>query len=214
MVLDAVSHRELEGLRKLLSHVDPGHDPWTGLGGGRARGSIATTGRLLRRQRAQGGPCGEKGLRLGRRQRLPAVRRQQSSGRCIRQRRAPLRTSHWRALTSAASLRRRSRREITGADPFRRTDPSLRRRSGAHRPDTRFRHHQTARLSAPPMRLQLRRSAEQRRGTSRHLVKIDRKLPQALCDGAEPANQRLLCFAHHRHRHEGHASPRERWPIE
>ena len=48
-----------------------------------------------------------------------------------------------------------------------------------------------------------------RRCASRHLLQIDHVFPYALGGRAEPANLRLLCATHHRHRHEGRASPRE-----
>ena len=47
-----------------------------------------------------------------------------------------------------------------------------------------------------------------RRCRSRHLLQIDHILPYALGGSAEPDNLRLLCAAHHRHRHEARASPR------
>ena len=40
-----------------------------------------------------------------------------------------------------------------------------------------------------------------RRCNSRHLIEIDHILPYALGGGADPGNLRLLCRAHHRHRH-------------
>ena len=40
-----------------------------------------------------------------------------------------------------------------------------------------------------------------RRCASRHLLQIDHVFPFALGGGAEPDNLRLLCAAHHRHRH-------------
>jgi len=40
-----------------------------------------------------------------------------------------------------------------------------------------------------------------RRCNSRHLIEIDHILPYALGGGADPGNLRLLCHAHHRHRH-------------
>ena len=40
-----------------------------------------------------------------------------------------------------------------------------------------------------------------RRCNSRHLIEIDHILPCALGGGADPRNLRLLCHAHHRHRH-------------
>ena len=43
-----------------------------------------------------------------------------------------------------------------------------------------------------------------RRCNSRHLIEIDHILPYALGGGADPANLRLLCRAHHRHRHAPH----------
>ena len=43
-----------------------------------------------------------------------------------------------------------------------------------------------------------------RRCNSRHLIEIDHILPYALGGGADPANLRLLCHAHHRHRHAPH----------
>ena len=42
-----------------------------------------------------------------------------------------------------------------------------------------------------------------RRCASRHLLQVDHVFPYALGGGAEPANLRLLCAAHHRHRHAG-----------
>ena len=49
-----------------------------------------------------------------------------------------------------------------------------------------------------------------RRCNSRHLIEIDHILPYALGGGADPANLRLLCEAHHRHRHAPHGSRRTR----
>ena len=43
-----------------------------------------------------------------------------------------------------------------------------------------------------------------RRCNSRHLIEIDHILPYALGGGADPGNLRLLCGAHHRHRHTPH----------
>ncbi len=43
-----------------------------------------------------------------------------------------------------------------------------------------------------------------RRCNSRHRIEIDHILPYALGGGADPANLRLLCRAHHRHRHAPH----------
>ena len=43
-----------------------------------------------------------------------------------------------------------------------------------------------------------------RRCNSRHLIEIDHILPHALGGGADPRNLRLLCHAHHRHRHAPH----------
>ena len=40
-----------------------------------------------------------------------------------------------------------------------------------------------------------------RRCNSRHLIEIDHIVPYALGGGADPENLRLLCGAHHRHRH-------------
>ena len=47
------------------------------------------------------------------------------------------------------------------------------------------------------------------RCTSRHLLQIDHIVPYALGGGADPDNLRLLCRAHHRHRHAARASPGE-----
>ena len=52
-----------------------------------------------------------------------------------------------------------------------------------------------------------------RRCTSRHLLQIDHIKPYALGGGADPDNLRLLCHAHHRHRHAARASPGERRPF-
>ena len=47
-----------------------------------------------------------------------------------------------------------------------------------------------------------------RRCTSRHLLQIDHIRPWARGGGTEPDNLRLLCHAHHRHRHAGPTLPR------
>ena len=47
-----------------------------------------------------------------------------------------------------------------------------------------------------------------RRCESRHLLEIDHRIPYARGGGAERANLRLLCAAHHRQRHAGHRSSR------
>ena len=47
-----------------------------------------------------------------------------------------------------------------------------------------------------------------RRCNSRHLIEIDHILPYALGGAADPANLRLLCEAHHRHRHTPRGSTR------
>ena len=49
-----------------------------------------------------------------------------------------------------------------------------------------------------------------RRCTSQHLLQIDHIKPYALGGGADPDNLRLICHAHHRHRHAARASPGER----
>ena len=46
--------------------------------------------------------------------------------------------------------------------------------------------------------------------TSRHLLQIDHIRPYALGGSSDPDNLRLLCAAHHRHRHAARASPGER----
>ncbi|MDE0220802.1 MAG: HNH endonuclease signature motif containing protein [Spirochaetaceae bacterium] len=48
-----------------------------------------------------------------------------------------------------------------------------------------------------------------RRCASRHLLEIDHRIPYARGGRAERANLRLLCAAHHRHRHAGLESARE-----
>ncbi len=48
-----------------------------------------------------------------------------------------------------------------------------------------------------------------RRCASRHLLEIDHRIPYARGGGAERANLRLLCAAHHRHRHAGLESARK-----
>ena len=47
-----------------------------------------------------------------------------------------------------------------------------------------------------------------RRCGSRHLLEVDHILPYAFGGGAEPDNLRLLCAAHHRHRHADRAAVR------
>ena len=51
-----------------------------------------------------------------------------------------------------------------------------------------------------------------RRCNSTHLIEIDHIVPHALGGGADPGNLRLLCGAHHRHRHARGTSPREAAP--
>ena len=48
-----------------------------------------------------------------------------------------------------------------------------------------------------------------RRCNSRHLLQIDHIFPFALGGAAEPENLRLLCFAHHRYRHQRRGCPHE-----
>ena len=45
-----------------------------------------------------------------------------------------------------------------------------------------------------------------RRCHSRHMIEIDHILPHSMGGGADPQNLRLLCAAHHRHRHAPHGS--------
>ena len=52
-----------------------------------------------------------------------------------------------------------------------------------------------------------------RRCTSRHLLQIDHIVPYALGGGAVPGNLRLLCHAHHRHRHAPRGSALEPAPA-
>ena len=47
------------------------------------------------------------------------------------------------------------------------------------------------------------------RCTSRHLLQMDHIQPYALGGGADPDNLRLLCAAHHRHRHAARAAAGE-----
>ena len=51
-----------------------------------------------------------------------------------------------------------------------------------------------------------------RRCNSTHLIEIDHIVPHALGGGADPGNLRLLCGAHHRHRHAQGRSTREPAP--
>ena len=51
-----------------------------------------------------------------------------------------------------------------------------------------------------------------RRCNSTHLIEIDHIVPHALGGGADPGNLRLLCRAHHRHRHAQGRLPREPLP--
>ena len=52
----------------------------------------------------------------------------------------------------------------------------------------------------------------ERRCNATHLIEIDHIVPHALGGGADPGNLRLLCGAHHRHRHAQGKSPREPAP--
>ena len=52
-----------------------------------------------------------------------------------------------------------------------------------------------------------------RRCNSTHLIEIDHIVPHALGGAADPGNLRLLCGAHHRHRHAQGRSTREPAPL-
>ena len=67
---------------------------------------------------------------------------------------------------------------------------------------------ETARMEPRRRRCSYVDPRSRRRCASRHLLQIDHVFPYALGGRAEPANLRLLCATHHRHRHEGRASPR------
>ena len=188
VVVDAECHRALEQLRGLLSHVDP----------------HMTLGQLVGRLAREGLDRHDP----ARPPRLPRTGNRSASGDGTSAAKAPAN----RSITSAPKTK-------PGAD--------AQARSGANpvgQPAGAFA--SAAKRSAPSGRAipaAVRRQVWQRdagrcsyvdprsgrRCASRHLLQTDHLFPFALGGGTEPANLRLLCAAHHRHRHEGRASPRE-----
>ena len=188
VVVDAECHRALEQLRGLLSHVDP----------------HMTLGQLVGRLAREGLDRHDP----ARPPRRPRTGNRSASGDGTSAAKAPASGS----IISAPKTK-------PGAD--------AQARSAAHRNAQPTRAATSApKRSAPSGRAipaAVRRQVWQRdagrrsyvdprsgrRYASRHLLQTDHRFPFALGGGTEPDNLRLLCAAHHRHRHEGRASPRE-----
>ena len=190
VVIDAECHRGLERLRGLLSHVDP-HMTLGQLVGRLAREGLDRhdTGRPPRRQRAGSRPesCAE----------TSAAKEKGTSGD------APTAAEKTPAQPGAKG-------SAPAKSPARQdgdvTSPPKRSASGSRAIPKAIKRRVWQRDDGRCSYVDPRTG---RRCASRHLLQIDHKIPYALGGSAEPANLRLLCFAHHRHRHRGHASPGE-----
>ena len=218
VVIDAECHRGLERLRGLLSHVDP-HMTLGQLVGRLAREGLDRhdPGRPPRRQRAGSRPVSGD-------QTSAAKKKAASGGAATPAERTPSQpaakgfapanspASRDGGLTSAAKSQRNPGGGA-GSAPRRPAQPARSVTSPPKRSASNIR--------AIPMAIKRRVWQRDdgrcsyvdprtgRRCASRHLLQIDHEIPYALGGSAEPGNLRLLCFAHHRHRHRGHASPGE-----
>ena len=218
VVIDAECHRGLERLRGLLSHVDP-HMTLGQLVGRLAREGLDRhdPGRPPRRQRAGSRPVSGD-------QTSAAKKKAASGGAATPAERTPSQpaakgfapanspASRDGGLTSAAKSQRNPGGGA-GSAPRRPAQPARSVTSPPKRSASNSR--------AIPMAIKRRVWQRDdgrcsyvdprtgRRCASRHLLQIDHQIPYALGGSAEPGNLRLLCFAHHRHRHRGHSSPGE-----
>ena len=108
------------------------------------------------------------------------------------------------APTSAPSQTRREetdRRNAAGTKPAAATTPTPKPRASGRAIPAGVRRHVWQRDGGRCSYVDRRTG---RRCNSRHLIEIDHILPYALGGGADPGNLRLLCAAHHRHRHAPH----------
>ena len=218
VVIDAECHRGLERLRGLLSHVDP-HMTLGQLVGRLAREGLDRhdPGRPPRRQRAGSRPVSGD-------QTSAAKKKAASGGAATPAERTPSQpaakgfapanspASRDGGLTSAAKSQRNPGGGA-GSAPRRPAQPARSVTSPPKRGASNSR--------AIPMAIKRRVWQRDdgrcsyvdprtgRRCASRYLLQIDHEIPYALGGSAEPGNLRLLCFAHHRHRHRGHSSPGE-----
>ena len=187
VVIDAECHRALEQIRGLISHVDP----------------HMTLGQLVGRLAREGLDRHDP----ARPPRRPRTGNRSASGDGTSAAQAPASGS----ITSAPKTKRNpdgQARSVAhrNAQPTRAATSAPKRSAPAARaiPAAVKRHvwnRDGGRCSYVDPR-------SRRRCASRHLLQIDHVFPYALGGRAEPANLRLLCATHHRHRHEGRASPR------
>ena len=218
VVIDAECHRGLERLRGLLSHVDP-HMTLGQLVGRLAREGLDRhdPGRPPRRQRAGSRPVSGDQTSAAKKKAAfggaatPAERTpSQPAAKGFAPANSP--ASRDGGLTSAAKSQRNPGGGA-GSAPRRPAQPARSVTSPPKRSASNSR--------AIPMAIKRRVWQRDdgrcsyvdprtgRRCASRHLLQIDHQIPYALGGSAEPGNLRLLCFAHHRHRHRGHSSPGE-----
>ena len=218
VVIDAECHRGLERLRGLLSHVDP-HMTLGQLVGRLAREGLDRhdPGRPPRRQRAGSRPVSGDQTSAAKKKAAfggaatPAERTpSQPAAKGFAPANSP--ASRDGGLTSAAKSQRNPGGGA-GSAPRRPAQPARSVTSPPKRGASNSR--------AIPMAIKRRVWQRDdgrcsyvdprtgRRCASRHLLQIDHQIPYALGGSAEPGNLRLLCFAHHRHRHRGHSSPGE-----
>ena len=218
VVIDAECHRGLERLRGLLSHVDP-HMTLGQLVGRLAREGLDRhdPGRPPRRQRAGSRPVSGDQTSAAKKKAAfggaatPAERTpSQPAAKGFAPANSP--ASRDGGLTSAAKSQRNPGGGA-GSAPRRPAQPARSVTSPPKRGASNSR--------AIPMAIKRRVWQRDdgrcsyvdprtgRRCASRYLLQIDHEIPYALGGSAEPGNLRLLCFAHHRHRHRGHSSPGE-----
>ena len=223
-VIDDECRRGLERLKGLLSHVDPHmtlgqivarlvqegldrHDPARPprgrRTGARAAGAERTSAAKTQTDSTRGAPSAAKGS-------AQAAAEPGDEAAPMKADRGPDRPDTSEAkpagdTTSAAKTRHLGRQAAAGAKPaaaLPRTETSAAKAGGA-----------TSRaIPAAVKRAVWRRDrgrcsyvdrTSRRRCGSQHLLQIDHVVPYARGGAAEPNNLRLLCAAHHRHRHAG-----------
>ena len=207
VVIDAECHRALEQLRGLLSHVDP----------------HMTLGQLVGRLAREGLDRHDPAWPP----RRPRTGNRSASGDGTSAAKKVAASDGTAAATAERPAQPPASGSITSA-PKTKPGPDAQARSGANRvgqPAGAFASAGKRCVSGErAIPAAVRRQVWQRDGgrcsyvdprsgrrcASRHLLlQIDHRFPFALGGGAEPANLRLLCAAHHRYRHEGRPSPRE-----
>ena len=212
-VIDADCHQGLEQLRGLLSHVDP-------------RMTIGQlVGRIVREALDRHDPSrpprrARTGSRLAKGDAKPAPAAKEPAGpEPGHTRTAPDAATPARA--TPAPERARQPTLISARSPGRQ-EATERQGAGARKPTGAVTWTAKPRDSGRVIPAAVRRQVWQRDGgrccyidretgrrcNSRHMIEIDHILPYALGGGADPGNLRLLCRAHHRHRHPPHGSTR------